>query len=92
MCFCRRVWNKYDRNFLIVYGVQYSNAGLKFLQTIALQDLFKNYYELEPSQTQLFITLVWVPWSLKLIYGVLADSIQICGSRKKAWIVLWGLI
>ena len=31
MCFCRRVWNKYDKNFLIVYGIQYANLGLKFL-------------------------------------------------------------
>ena len=51
MCFCRRIWNKYDKNFLIVYGIQYSNLGLKFLQTLALQDLLKNYYHLEPSKT-----------------------------------------
>ena len=92
MCFCRRVWNKYDRNFLVVYGIQYSNLGLKFLQSIALQDLFKNYYELEPSKTQFYITLVWMPWSLKIIYGVVADSFSPCGSRKKSWIIFWGLV
>ena len=31
MCFCRRIWNKYDRNFLTVYSIAYFNAGLKFL-------------------------------------------------------------
>ena len=51
MCFYRRLFHKFDRNFMIVYGVQYANGGLKFLLTLALQDLFKNYYHLEPSQT-----------------------------------------
>ena len=46
MCFCKRVWAKYDHNFLLVYGFQYANAGLKFLITLALQDLLKNYYDL----------------------------------------------
>lgn len=49
MCFCSRMWAKYDHNFLLVYGFQYANAGLKFLITLALQDLLKNYYNLEPS-------------------------------------------
>ena len=36
MCYCKRLCHKYDRNFLVVYGIQYANAGLKFLQTLAL--------------------------------------------------------
>ena len=92
MCYCKRLCNKYDRNFLTVYGVQYANAGLKFLQMLALQDLFKNYYKLTPTETQLYITLIWAPWSFKFIYGVTADSVQICGSRKKAWILIFGFL
>lgn len=49
MCYCKRLCHKYDRNFLTVYGVQYANAGLKFLQSLAIQDMFKNYYHLEPT-------------------------------------------
>ena len=51
MCFCRRLFHKFDRNFMIVFGVLYANNGLRFLMQLALQDLFKNYYRLEPSQT-----------------------------------------
>ena len=92
MCFCKRMWNKYDRNFLIVYGIQYANAGLKFLLILALQDLFKNYYDLEPTQSQFYTTIIWVPWQLKFVYGIIADSFSICGSRKRAWILLWGVV
>ena len=59
---------------------------------LALQDFFKNYYKLSPSESQFYITLVWLPWSLKFIFGITADSIPIFGSRKKNWIILWGAI
>ena len=47
---------------------------------------------LEPSQTQFYITLVWLPWSIKIVYGVVADSFAPCGSRKKSWMVIWGFV
>ena len=92
MCFCKRVWHKYDHNFLIVFGIQYFNGGLKFLLFLALQDLLKNYYKLEPSQSQIYTMMIWMPFNFKFVYGVLADSISICGSRKKSWILLWGAV
>ena len=35
---------------------------------------------------------MWIPWYTKFIFGITADSISIFGSRKKAWIILWGFI
>ena len=46
MCFYRRIWNKYDHSFLIVYGIQYANGSCKFLLMLAVQDLLKNYLKL----------------------------------------------
>jgi MFS family permease len=74
-----------------VYSIQYANGGLKFLLMLSLQDLFKNYYKLTPAESQFYITTIWMPWSLKFIYGAMADSISIFGSRKKAWLIFWGL-
>ena len=65
---------------------------MKFLMMLALQDLFKNYYKLSPTESQFYITLIWLPWSLKFFYGITADSIPVFGSRKKGWIIIWGLI
>jgi len=59
---------------------------------LSLQDLFKNYYKLTPTESQFYITLIWLPWSLKFLYGVTADSVPVFGSRKKGWIIIWGLI
>ena len=90
--FCKRIWAKYDRTFLVAYAVIYANAGLKFLQMLAVQDLFKNYYKLEPSKSQFYITMSFMPWMFKFFYGVIVDSVYICGSRKKAWILIGGLV
>ena len=36
--------------------------------------------------------MIWVPWMLKFLYGIVADSVPLFGSRKKGWILLWGCI
>ena len=92
MCFCRRVWAKYDHGFLIAYAAQYANQGLKFLLNIALQDLLKNYYMLEPTQSQLLTTIIFLPMSIKFIFGIISDTVPICGSRKKSWLIIWNVI
>ena len=52
----------------------------------------KNYYKLEPTKAQFFTTFTWLPYNFKFILGIMCDSIPICGSRKKGWIIIWSLI
>ena len=59
---------------------------------LALQQIFKDYYHLSPTETQMYIALVWMPWQFKIVYGIVADSIPIFGSRKRVWILIWGAI
>ena len=56
MSFYRRIFNKYDRSFLLVYSVQYANASTKFMMSMAAMDMLKNEFGLDPAATQLFIT------------------------------------
>jgi len=86
------IWKRYDRTFLFTYSVQSFNGGLKFLFMLAYQDLFKNYYKLQPTHTQLLTTVIFFPWITKFFYGIVADSIPIFGSRKKSWLIIMGLI
>jgi len=59
---------------------------------LAKQDLFKNYYKLQPTEAQLLTTLIWMPWITKFLYGIIADQCPILGSRKKAWLIIMGLL
>lgn len=84
------VWERYDPIFLLTYTVQSFNGGLKFMFMLAYQDLFKNYYNLQPTHTQVLTTVIFWPWVTKFCYGIIADSIPIFGSRKKSWLVIMG--
>ena len=35
---------------------------------------------------------MWLPWQLKFVCGIVADSVPLFGSRKKAWIFVWAAI
>ena len=75
-----------------MYATQYANGGLKFLNMIACQLIFKEYYKLEPTQTASYLAIIWIPWGVKLFYGVISDTFPIFKSRKKNWLILMGLI
>eukprot|EP00351_Strombidinopsis_sp_SopsisLIS2011_P000519 CAMPEP_0116871188 /NCGR_PEP_ID=MMETSP0463-20121206/1423_1 /TAXON_ID=181622 /ORGANISM="Strombidinopsis sp, Strain SopsisLIS2011" /LENGTH=99 /DNA_ID=CAMNT_0004509129 /DNA_START=151 /DNA_END=450 /DNA_ORIENTATION=+ len=55
-------------------------------------DLFKNYYNLEPTLVQYLLSIILIPWSIKILWGVMADTVEICGSRKKSWLVINGIV
>ena len=84
------IWQRYDNIFLFTYLVQSFNGGMRFLFMLAQQDLYKNYYRLQPGHAQILTTICFAPAIIKFVYGVVADSIPICGSRKKAWLILMG--
>ena len=37
-------------------------------------------------------SVVTLPWTLKLIYGLLIDSFPICGYKRKSYILLFGTL
>jgi len=86
------MWGKYDHSFMTLYCLQYFNAGLKILIALAMMDMFKNDYGLQPTATQVLMTFVFFPWSIKFFFGVLADTVPICGSRKKSWLCIMGCL
>ena len=38
------------------------------------------------------MSIFWMPWGTKLLYGIVFDSVPVCGSRKKSWMVIMMLI
>ena len=54
-------------------------------------DLFKSYLLLEPAEMQVLSSIVNFPWSLKVFYGLFADNVPICGSKRRIYIAINGL-
>ena len=58
---------------------------------LAAQDLFKAYYHLEPGHVQSLTAYISLPFSLKIVIGLISDSVPIFGSRRKAYILMAGM-
>ena len=54
--------------------------------------LFKDYMMIDPSYAQKMMVIINIPFSFKLIYGLVIDNVVILGSRKRAYIITGGLL
>jgi MFS family permease len=86
------LWSTYDWRFLVVFGLQYFNAGLHLAFNIAYQYMYKEHYNVSPDASQIYQAIILSPWVLKLLYGAICDTIPIFGTRKRWWMILMGLL
>jgi hypothetical protein len=59
---------------------------------LAYQYLFRTYYKLTPDRAQQYSSIMNLPWTIKICYGIFTDTFPIFGSRKKNYIILMGFI
>lgn len=59
---------------------------------IAAKDYFKAYLHLDPGEMQIYNSCISAPWTFKFLYGITSDNVPLCGSRRKSWLILMGLI
>jgi len=82
----------YDTTFLMSLGMQYFNTGLKGMVVLAVLDIFKNEFNLTPAETQSNISIIYLAWTPKLLYGIITDTFPIFGSHKKSYLILCGFM
>jgi len=69
----------------------YFLQGFKVFLFLSVKDLFKQYLKLEPNESQFYSSLISLPWSFKILYGLLSDNVPLCGgSRRRAYVMLNG--
>lgn len=83
---------KFDGPFVILLGVQNINHGLWTVAILACQDLYKQYLHLDPGQMTLYMSMIHIPWSVKIIYGLISDNVPIAGTNRKSYIVIMGIL
>ena len=59
---------------------------------ISVQDLFRQYLKLDPGIMTYYTTIVGLPWSIKIVYGLISDNVPIMGAKRKPYIIIMGLI
>lgn len=55
-------------------------------------DYFKNYLDLEPGDIAVYKSLIFSPWALKVIFGLISDNIKIFGLKRKPYLVAMGFL
>ena len=58
------------------------------LVTLAVQDLLKKEFKMQPTSAQALQATLLIPWSAKFVFGFFSDNIPICGSRRKSYLII----
>lgn len=59
---------------------------------MAISYQLKDELKLSPSASQFAITLAFMPWSIKPLYGIVSDCIPIKGSRRISYLMISGVL
>lgn len=83
---------RFDTSVLLVYFLSYANLGFVVFFNLEVKDFLKHYLLVEPYQLQMTTALLYIPWSIKLLYGILSDCVPINGYRRKNYLIMNGFI
>jgi len=84
--FCARLFGRYNKSFLFALGLQYFNTGMRSMITMAVQYMFLTTYRIPPMQASAYLSYMNLPWTPKLLYGIITDVFPICGSGKRSYV------
>jgi MFS family permease len=59
--------------------------------SLATKTLFKDYLKLDPSYTQVLGSFIGLPWTFKLLYGIVSDNFPLRGSKRKPYLIINGI-
>ena len=88
----RGLFAKYDNSVLILLIVTYFLQGFKIFLFLSVKDMFKHYLNLEPNYSQFLFSLMTIPWTCKILYGLISDNIPIMGSKRKSYVIINGAL
>ena len=83
---------RFDISFIYILVVENINFGLWILVGLAAQDFYKSYMNCDPAEMAVYGSLQSLPWSLKVIYGLITDNVKICGLKRKPYIIFFGYL
>lgn len=86
------MYERFDKPFMTFFIVQNMNHGLWTAVMLATNDYYKAYLHVDPGEMQLYIAIIHLPWSLKIIFGIISDNLPICGTKRKSYLIIMGVV
>lgn len=62
------------------------------ITSLAYLNMFTSQYKLQPAEMQYLSSMIMIPWSPKLVYGIFIDTFPIFGSRKRNYLIFMSII
>jgi hypothetical protein len=87
-----RMYDRFDKPFMTFFILQNINHGLWIIATLAVKDYYKAYLGLDPGEMAIYISIIHIPWSFKILYGLISDNVPLCGTRRKSYLCIMGVI
>ena len=89
---CGSMYDRFDKSFVTFWFLMNINQGMFLIVKLAAQCYFKEYIGCEPGESAIYISIISIPWSLKVIYGLTSDNLPICGYRRRPYIWMFTFI
>ena len=86
------MYRRFDSPFVAFFTIQNINHGMWIIATLAVKDYYKEYLGLDPGEMQLYMSIIHIPWSFKILYGLISDNVPICGRRRKPYLIIMGIV
>ncbi|GAW79620.1 folate transporter 1 [Plasmodium gonderi] len=66
--------------------------GVEVLCNLSILYIFKDNYKLHPATLSVVLSLIKLPWSIKLLWAIISDSFPVCGFRRKYYLLVGSLV
>jgi hypothetical protein len=86
------MYERFDKPFVTFFILQNINHGLWIIAVLAVKDYYKEYLGLDPGEMAIYISIIHIPWSFKIIYGLISDNVPLFGTRRKSYLIIMGII
>ncbi|KAI9136266.1 hypothetical protein BKA69DRAFT_1102498 [Paraphysoderma sedebokerense] len=90
--FFRKAKNEYGLMVLLLVIACYTFQGLRAYVDLSYAWFGKYYYKVKPSDAEAGQKAAQLPWSLKVVYGLIFDNIPILRRHSKPYLLLASLL
>ena len=84
--------NTFGSNTLMILFFVYWSQGFRAMSFLSITLHFKNAIKLDPAWTQFIVTMTFMTWLFKPIYGIITDNFKFFGYYRKSYLFAAGVL
>ena len=86
------MYQRFDKPFVTFFILQNINHGLWIIAVLAVKDYYKEYLGLDPGEMAIYISIIHIPWSFKIVYGLGSDNVLLNVTMRMSCLSIMGVI